>query len=103
MPHARIIKSRYCIIVLSVKVFSRNDSRSEKNVHNYTKTLDFLKHLYNQTQTPEYLTLSIDVVSWAYMVHQDYSDAALTTTRVTYVSLHLTSKALQCPEVAAKA
>lgn len=68
-----------------------------------SKTWDFLQPFYDRTHAPEHLRLSIDAASLAYLSHQVCSDAALATARERYVSaLHMTNKALQSPELAAK-
>ena len=67
------------------------------------RTWDFLQPFYNPADSPEYLTLAIDAVSLAYLSQRLYSDGALLAARQRYIAaLHLTSRALQCPDLAAK-
>ena len=57
---------------------------------------DFLKPYYHQTDSPGYLTLTIEAVSLAYLWHQVYSDIALATARQKYVSaLRMTNRTLK--------
>ena len=61
-----------------------------------SKCWDFLKPYYHPTNSPQYLTLAIEAVSLAYLWHQVYSDAALATARLKYVSaLRMTNKTLK--------
>ena len=68
-----------------------------------SKCWDFLKQYYHPANCPEYLTLAIEAVSLAYLWHQVYSDAALTTAREKYVlALRMTNKALKSSREAIK-
>ena len=68
-----------------------------------SKCWDFLRQYYHPADSPEYLTLAIEAVSLAYLWHQVYSDAALTTAREKYViALRMTNKALKSSREANK-
>jgi hypothetical protein len=91
-----------CSPPLSLDVQAR-DAFFAYYVTGTSKTWDFLKPFFDLTQSPEHLRLSIDAASLAYLSHQVYSDAAITTAREKYVSaLRMTNKALESPEVAAR-
>ncbi|KAL2065605.1 hypothetical protein VTL71DRAFT_3275 [Oculimacula yallundae] len=68
-----------------------------------SKTWDFLLKFYHPQDAPEHLTLSLDAVSLAFLSHQKNSPAALISAREQYGSaLRMTTRALQCAEIAAK-
>lgn len=58
---------------------------------------------YHPADCPAHLTLAIEAVSLAYLWHQTYSDAALTTARQRYIrALRITNKILESPKEAIK-
>lgn len=64
-----------------------------------SKCWDFLKPYHHLSNTPEHLTLAIEAVSLAYLWHQVYSDAALTTARKRYISaLRINNATLSAPQ-----
>jgi hypothetical protein len=70
-------------------------------VVDFSKTWDFLSPFFDTRLAPEYLTLSIDAVSLAFLSHQVYSPAALSLSRQKYVAaLRKTNIALQSAQTA---
>ncbi|PQE24924.1 C6 transcription factor protein [Rutstroemia sp. NJR-2017a WRK4] len=64
---------------------------------------DFLRKFHDPTEAPEFLSLTIDAASLAYLWHQSYSETALLRAREQYtVALKATSKALQSQDMATK-
>ncbi|KAM3081227.1 hypothetical protein ACMFMG_005181 [Clarireedia jacksonii] len=64
---------------------------------------DFLRKFHNPTEAPEFLSLTINAASLAYLSHQSYSGTTLLRAREQYTAaLKATSKVLQSPDMATK-